>query len=104
MGGFLSGAVDFAFIDGDHSLASVMSDSLMLLDYMAENGRAVYHDVKYRPGVAMGLELLLADGCYYMGKEKRGLSARADVYDIWPNRQDGLAVVDIKRSIYPFRL
>lgn len=60
----LEAPVDFAFIDGDHSLTATISDFMLLKDYMALNGVVVFHDVYSWPTVAHALSLIIDDTHY----------------------------------------
>lgn len=96
----IGAAVDFAFVDGDHSILGALSDALLTIDYLAKDGIAVYHDSTSIQGVRMALHILQADGEYFEGEKERGLISRADVIEIWPNNFDGLTVIRMREPIW----
>jgi len=58
--------IDFAFIDGDHSSTSTLSDFLLLKDYLNVNGVVVFHDVLSWPTVAQALWFFWHDIYYFV--------------------------------------
>jgi predicted O-methyltransferase YrrM len=62
------GTVDFAFIDGDHSTVSTISDLMLLEEFLAESGVIVFHDAYSWPTVTRALEVFFED-IYYWGSE-----------------------------------
>jgi predicted O-methyltransferase YrrM len=53
---------DVIFIDGDHSLNSVLSDSLLALKLLAPNGAIMWHDVNHVQDVNTALKQLDTPG------------------------------------------
>ncbi|HQU44772.1 MAG TPA: class I SAM-dependent methyltransferase, partial [Pirellulales bacterium] len=56
----LGGAIDFCFIDADHSEEHVYADSCGVADSMAREGYVLYHDAFY-PSVAAGIGRFLRE-------------------------------------------
>jgi len=89
--------IDFAFVDGDHSFAAVLADTLLVMDHLAPGGIMAHHDIRPWPGIALAMETLLGDGHYFTASEDAcGLASVAEFYEIWPNTCDGLGVVELK--------
>ena len=96
----LDGPLDFAFVDGDHSIVGMLADSLAVIDYLREGAVALYHDSSSLQGVRFGLQILQSDGEYFDGAVERGLASRADVVELWPNNFDGMTFLRMRRPIY----
>jgi len=58
----LPGAIDFAFIDGDHSYEAVKSDLLLLEPLMKDESVIAFHDAIYFHGVSRVIGELLEKG------------------------------------------
>lgn len=107
----MTGPIDFAFVDGDHSFSATLADTLLLLDHLAPGGMMAHHDIRPWPGIALMFETLKTDGWYLnpddssressmnAGAPRRGLTAVADVYEIYPNTCDGLGVIERHRDV-----
>ena len=81
----LNSDVDFAFVDGDHSICCTMADFLFLKDFLALGGVTVFHDAYSWPSVSRALYIMLNDIYYCI----RGTSAYFSL-DTW-HGIDGLA-------------
>lgn len=88
--------VDFAFIDGDHSVSATICDFMLIKDYLKIGGVAVFHDVYSWPSVAHALKIILEDNYYYVNG--------TEAYFSFDTRQgwDGLgAMSHTKRPMMP---
>lgn len=92
----LKDEVDFAFIDGDHSVCATISDFMTLKDYLKIKGVVVFHDVYSWSSVAHAIALMLDDNYFYV--RGTGTYYSLDTSHGW----DGLAAFEqIERSKIP---
>jgi len=79
------GEIDFAFVDGDHSVAGTMCDLMLLQQHLAVGGVIVFHDVKSWPTVAHALHDFLNDIYFYYSGTRQWFA-----HDVFADGIDGL--------------
>ena len=87
------GEVEFAFVDGDHSLSATICDLMLIQQHLAVGGVAVFHDVKSWPSVAHALHAFRSDIYFY----REGTRAFFD-FDAFDG-PDGLVAIERRKAV-----
>ncbi|HVH04490.1 MAG TPA: class I SAM-dependent methyltransferase [Myxococcota bacterium] len=87
------GAIDFAFVDGDHSHTATICDLMVIQERLAVGGVAVFHDAKSWPSVSRAL-LAFRDDIYFYRESTRAYFD-FDTFD----GPDGLIAIERRREV-----